>query len=61
MQREDKSAFEREVEREHETPEERRLSSEDILDIDADQHASEWLQEPNIEDAGRVGQEDDGP
>jgi hypothetical protein len=60
-QREDDEAIERAEEESHETPEERRLSSENVIGLDADQHAAERVLEPNIGDADELADLDDGP
>jgi hypothetical protein len=60
-QREDDEAIERAEERSHETPEERRLTSESVIALDADQHAAERVLEPNIGDVDELADEDDVP
>jgi len=59
--REDDEATERADERSHESPEERKLSSESIIALDTDQHAAERVLEPNIEDVDELADLDDGP
>jgi hypothetical protein len=59
--REDDEAIERAEEESRETPEERRLSEESVIGLDADQHAAERVLEPNIEDADELADLDDGP
>jgi hypothetical protein len=53
--REDEETLEREVDREHDTPEERRLLSGDIDGIAADERAARSLGEGSIEDVDRLG------
>jgi hypothetical protein len=60
-QREDEEAIERAEEQSHESPEERKLSSESIIALDTDQRASERVLEPNIEDVDELADLDDGP
>jgi len=59
--REDDEATERADERSHESPGERKLSSESIIALDTDQHAAERVLEPNIEDVDELADLDDGP
>jgi len=53
--REDEEALEREIDREHDTPEERRELSGDIDGIAADERAARRLGEGSIEDVDRLG------
>jgi hypothetical protein len=57
--REDAEALERAEERTHETPEERKLSTESIDEFKADRFVARSEHEPNIEDADRLGEADD--
>jgi hypothetical protein len=57
MKREDEQAIEHAVERQDETPEERRYSSGDITAVEDDEFAARSEHEPNIEDADRLGEE----
>jgi hypothetical protein len=60
--REDDQAIEREVEREHETIDERRYSSGDVTGVESDQRAAEAVtfHDETIEDAERLADGDDG-
>ena len=59
--REDAEILERAEAASYETPEERRLASESIIERDTDQHAAERVLEPNIKDADGLADRDDGP
>ena len=59
--REDAKAIHRAEERSYETPEERRISSGDIEGLEADTQAARAMREGNIEDADRLGDQDDEP
>ena len=61
-QREDEEeAIERAEERVHETVDERRIASGDLQGLQADETAARSVHEPNIEDAERFAEDDDGP
>jgi hypothetical protein len=60
-QRGDAEAIQRAEERAGETPAERRLASEHIEDLQADEFAARSVREGNIEDAERFAEEEEGP
>jgi hypothetical protein len=60
-QREDEATIERAEERVHETVDERRIASGDLQGLQADETAARSVHEPNIEDAERFAEDDDGP
>jgi hypothetical protein len=60
-QREDTEAIERAQERVHETVDERRIASGDMQGLEADEMSARNVHEPNIEDAERFAEDDDGP
>ena len=59
--REDQEAIERAEERVNETLDERRVSSGDLQGLQADEMAARNVHEPNMEDAERFAEDDDGP
>ena len=61
MQREDETALEREVEREHETREEQRFTSGDFTGLETDERAARSMREGNLEDVERLADRDEGP
>jgi hypothetical protein len=60
-QREDAEAIERAQEGVHETVDERRIASGDMQGLEADEMSARNVHEPNIEDAERFAEDDDGP
>jgi len=60
-QRKDEQAIEREIEREHETPEEQRFASGDMTGLETDQRAAETVtfHDETVEDAERFADGDD--
>jgi hypothetical protein len=60
-QREDAEAIERAQERVHETVDERRIASGEMQGLEADEMSARNVHEPNIEDAERFAEDDDGP
>jgi hypothetical protein len=59
--REDAEAIHRAEERSYETPEERRITSGDIEGLEADTQSARSVYEGNIDDADRLGDQDDEP
>jgi hypothetical protein len=57
--REDEALIEREVEREHETPEEQRFTSGDMTGLESDERAARSVRDANIEDVERFAEGDD--
>jgi len=57
----DEEAIERQEEWATETPEERRVSEEGVVGVQADEFAARTVHEQNIEDAEQFAEDDDGP
>jgi hypothetical protein len=57
----DAEAIERQEEWVTETPEERRISEEGVVGVQADEFAARTVHEQNIEDAEQFAEDDDGP
>ena len=57
----DAEAIERQEEWSTETPEERRISEEGVVGVQADEFAARTVHEQNIEDAEQFAEDDDGP
>jgi hypothetical protein len=57
----DAEAIERQEEWSTETPEERRISEEGVVGVQADEFAARTVHEQNIEDAEEFAEDDDGP
>jgi hypothetical protein len=57
----DAEAIERQEEWATETPEERRISEEGVVGVQADEFAARTVHEQNIEDAEQFAEDDDGP
>jgi hypothetical protein len=57
----DAEAIERQEEWSTETPEERRISEEGVVGVQADEFAARTVHEQDIEDAEEFAEDDDGP